>query len=113
MRESSDEHNAPEEPKSSTEKKIKLSRYFPGDYFRIIIKDLFIAIIIIVGSTLLSGFIHLISTISFFHFMEEKLTYFEEAHFWLSFVTFLIFPVFSIYEIIVAKFKELKNHDDN
>ncbi|HIE28871.1 TPA: hypothetical protein EYP66_16470 [Candidatus Poribacteria bacterium] len=115
MKESSNEHNAEEKPKSSPEKRIKLSRYFPnlGRYCRILAEDFLIAIGIIILFSLFSGFIHLLSIIPFFHSIKEKLIYFEEAHFWLLFVTFLIFPVYSIAEIIVAKSKEFKNHDDN
>jgi len=112
MKESSNKHNA-EETKEHSEKKIKLSQYFPnlGRYCRILAEDFLIAIGIIVLFTLFSGFIHLLSLIPFFQ--KEKLTYFEEAHFWVSFVIFVIFPPFSIFQIIVAKLKELKNHDNN
>lgn len=114
MKESSNKHNA-EETKEHSEKRIKLSQYFPnlGRYCRILAEDFLIAIGIIILFSLFSGFVHLLSIIPFLHSLKEKLTYFEEAHFWLSFVIFLIFPVYSIAEIIIAKSKELKNHDDN
>ncbi len=115
MKEPSNEYNAEEKSKTSTEKRIKFSRYFPklGRYYRILAEDFLIAISIIILFSLLSGFIHLLSIIPFFHFIKEKLIYFEEAHFWASFLVFSIFLLFLILQIIVAKSKGLKNHDDN
>ena len=111
MKKTPNNHNT-EESKSHSDKKRKLSQNL-GRYYRILAEDFLIAIGIIIFYSLFSGFIHLLSMIPFLHAIKNELVYFEKAHFWVSFVVFLIFPPFSILKIIVAKLKELKNHDNH
>ena len=76
MKESSNEHNAEEKPERPTEKRIKLSDYFPnlGCYCRILAEDFLIAVGIIILFSLFSGFIHLLSIIPFLHSLYEFCT---------------------------------------
>ena len=72
------------------------------------LKIIFIDFIICLSIVVLLGVFSLILHIKYFHLSEGKLAVIEAIHFFYSVILLIIFPIFTIVEIIVQKLEEIK-----
>ncbi len=76
-------------------------------YLKIILIDFIICISIVVSLGVFSLILH----IKYFHLSTGKLAVVESIHFFYSVILLIIFPIFTIVEIIAKKVEEIKKRD--
>ena len=76
-------------------------------YLKIILIDFIICVSIVALLGIFNWILHL----KYFHLPAEKLAVIESIHFFCSVILLIIFPLFTIVEIIAKKVEEIKTRN--